>query len=56
MYKSFPGWREDIVGLRDYRKLPAAARRYLEFMESYLGVPVEWVSTGSDRAHTIHRR
>ena len=32
VYRQVPGWREDISGIRSYRDLPPAARRYIEVM------------------------
>ena len=33
--------------------LPPNARRYLERVESFIGAPIDMVSTGPDREHTI---
>jgi adenylosuccinate synthase len=35
--------------------LPAGARRYIDFIESRLGVPLAIVSVGPDREQTIVR-
>lgn len=53
IYAEFPGWKENIVGERSFRKLPPPARRYLKFMERHLRTPIKWISTGSDRAAVI---
>jgi len=55
VYKELPGWQEDIVGCNDMKKLPAAARSYIKFIEKECGVKVSLVSTGNDRKHTISR-
>jgi adenylosuccinate synthase len=36
-------------------ELPAAARRYIDFVEEFTGVPVEIVSVGPGREQTIVR-
>lgn len=41
------------MGVTDYDKLPANARRYLERIEEVTGVPIAMVSTSPDRDHTI---
>jgi adenylosuccinate synthase len=41
------------VGISEYGKLPAAARAYLERLQSVCGVPVDMISTGADREETI---
>ncbi len=54
-YRSFPGWKCDITGVTEWEELPREAREYLEFIESFLAVPVTMVSTGPKRHQTIER-
>jgi len=56
VYEEMPGWRDSTVGITGFDKLPAAARNYLKRMEAVCGVPIDIVSTGADREHTIVRR
>jgi adenylosuccinate synthase len=51
-----PGWRTDISGCRDYDELPENARRYIEYVEEAVGVPVGWISVGPERQQLIHRK
>ena len=44
--EELPGWSESTVGITEYDKLPAAARRYLERVAEVCGVPIDLVSTG----------
>lgn len=53
IYETLPGWQEDITGVRSLDELPAAARDYLDRIGELIGVPVEMVSVGPDRAQTI---
>ncbi|MCE7902146.1 MAG: adenylosuccinate synthase [Gammaproteobacteria bacterium PRO9] len=53
VYESVPGWTESTAGIRELDRLPAAARHYLERIESIVGVPVDMVSTGADRDENI---
>jgi adenylosuccinate synthase len=53
VYEEMPGWQESTVGVSDYRKLPGAARAYLERLQSICGVPIDMISTGADREETI---
>ena len=55
VYESYPGWQEDLRGCRRYAELPAAARTYVERVETLVGVPVELISIGPDRDETIAR-
>ncbi len=52
-YEELPGWHESTAGICDYAALPAAARRYLERVQELVGVPLDLISTGPDRDHTI---
>jgi DNA-directed RNA polymerase specialized sigma54-like protein len=53
VYERFEGWSESTAGITDWDRLPAAARRYLQRVEQLVGVPIDMVSTGPDRDHTI---
>jgi len=39
VYETLCGWSDSTVGVTQYDKLPAAARRYLERIEEVTGVP-----------------
>ncbi len=56
VYEDVPGWKESTVGVTADAGLPEAARRYLERIEALAGVPLDIISTGADREHTIVRR
>lgn len=55
VYEVLPGWKEEIRGITEYDKLPENCRRYIEFIEKELGVPVKMVSNGPGRSEIIHR-
>ena len=52
-YIEVPGWQESTVGIREYEDLPENARAYIRKIEEVVGVPVDIISTGPDRADTI---
>jgi adenylosuccinate synthase len=52
-FEVFPGWTESTFGLTAWDQLPANARAYLERLQSLIGAPIDMVSTGPDRDHTI---
>ena len=54
-YEVFPGWNTSTIGLTDYQALPAAARQYIQRIESLIEIPVDIISTGPDRVETIVR-
>ncbi|MEI7037687.1 adenylosuccinate synthase [Fulvimonas yonginensis] len=53
VYLEFPGWAESTAGIRDWNKLPAAARAYLRAVEELSGCRLAIVATGADREDTI---
>ncbi len=55
-YESLPGWTETTAGLTHWEQLPVNAKRYLERMQTLIGAPIDMVSTGPDRVHTIMLR
>jgi adenylosuccinate synthase len=54
VYESMPGWTA-TAGVRDFDRLPEAARRYVARLEEVSGVRAAIVSTGSERDDTIVR-
>ncbi|OOZ41088.1 adenylosuccinate synthase [Solemya pervernicosa gill symbiont] len=56
VYVEVPGWSETTVGVRNYDELPDNAKAYIKKIEELIGVPVDIISTGPDRADTIVMR
>lgn len=54
--EKFDGWKSSLKECRSYKKLPKAARRYVEFIEGYCGVPVGIISVGYERDETFIRK
>ncbi len=55
VYEELEGWSQDITGARRFEDFPAAARRYIRFIEEAVGVPVAWVSVGPERSQLVIR-
>ena len=55
VYEYLPGWKCDIRGIKEYDKLPKNCRKYIEFIEKELEVPVKLVSNGPGRDDIIYR-
>ncbi len=53
VYADLPGWTEDITAARTVDELPAAARRYLDTIQQYVGTPITLVSVGPERDQSI---
>lgn len=50
-----PGWKCSISGIREFDKLPEAAREYVLFIQREVGVPITYVSVGPERESIIIR-
>ena len=53
VYTRMKGWRSSTEGIKEFDKLPQAAREYLRFQERESGAKIGMVSTGPDRDQTI---
>ena len=55
VYKEFNGWEKTLDGDTYYQDLPWVTKKYIEFIEDYLGVPIKLVSIGPDRKETLDK-
>ena len=55
VYVDLPGWKQEIRGIRNYNELPENCRKYIEFIEKELEVPITLVSNGPGRDEIIRR-
>jgi adenylosuccinate synthase len=53
VYDSFEGWNTSLADATDFDLLPANAKKYLDFIENYLGVPISLISNAPDREKMI---
>jgi adenylosuccinate synthase len=56
VYEDLAGWKKSTVGIKRYEELPGNAKKYLERLQSLVGVPISIISTGPDREQTIVRQ
>ena len=52
----FDGWMTDISGVRRFEDLPAAAQRYIKYVEEQIACPITYVSVGPERESIILRK
>jgi adenylosuccinate synthase len=55
VYETIPGWESSTAGVRDFTRLPDAARRYVDRIAELVAAEVGIVSTGPDRDDTVLR-
>jgi adenylosuccinate synthase len=53
VYEEVEGWKEGTTGIREFKRLPENAKRYIRKIEDTLGVPVDIISTGQRRDELI---
>jgi len=55
IYKTFPGWKEDITNCKEFFKLPENAQKYIFALEELIQCKISFISTGADREQYIIR-
>ena len=53
VYEETKGWTESTIGIKDFEKLPDAAKAYVKKIENMLGVEAHIISTGQRRDELI---
>ena len=53
VFTKLPGWKTDIRGIKNYAALPENCRKYIEFVEKEIEVPITMVSNGPGRDDII---
>ncbi len=53
VYEEMPGWQSKTFGITQYDDLPEKAKAYLTRMSELLDTPIDIISTGPDRDHTM---
>ena len=55
IYKSFPGWKENISELSNFKDLPQNTKNYIHSIEEYCGIPAKYISVGVNRKQIIRQ-
>lgn len=55
IYEEFPGWQEDITGVRSFDDLPANAQAYVLAVEAMSGCRISAIGVGPDREAIVVR-
>jgi adenylosuccinate synthase len=54
VWKTMQGWNTDSTKMKTESELPNTMKSYIEYINTYLGVPVKFVSNGPGRDQIIH--
>ena len=53
LYKSFPGWNITTSAAKSLKELPETMKKYVDFINQYLGVRICYISNGPGREQII---
>jgi adenylosuccinate synthase len=53
VYEELAGWRQDLSGVTDLGDMPDAAREYVAFLSTMMGVPIRLVGVGPGREQFV---
>ncbi|OMJ26917.1 Adenylosuccinate synthetase [Smittium culicis] len=53
-YQTFKGWNSDISKCTSFEQLPEECKTYVNFIQEFVGVPIEWIGVGVGREDMIH--
>ncbi len=53
VYKAFPGWNTTTSAAKSFEELPETMKTYVDFINQYLGVSVNYISNGPGRDQII---
>ena len=53
IYKIFPGWKSSTSGIKNIKKLPENAKKYISAVEDFIGAKISSISTSPEREDTI---
>jgi adenylosuccinate synthase len=56
VYETWPGWSEDISGVKRLKDLPENTIKYLNRIEELVETPIDIISIGAERNQTIVKR
>ncbi|KAF9562747.1 AMPSase 1 [Agrocybe pediades] len=52
-YVTLPGWQTSIEKATSYDALPENCKKYIEFIEDFMKVPIKWIGVGPGRESMI---
>ncbi|HHY83079.1 MAG TPA: adenylosuccinate synthase [Clostridiales bacterium] len=53
VYETLPGWLSDTTRCKTFDELPENARKYVDFISNYIGVPIRYIGNGPGRENII---
>ncbi len=54
-YITMQGWQAETTSVRSYKDFPLNAKKYIDFIEEYIGVKITFISNGPDRNSIVKK-
>ena len=54
-YVVLAGWKTGISTVKSFEELPENCRKYVEFIERFLGVSIGWIGVGPGRERMVRK-
>jgi adenylosuccinate synthase len=55
VYVTLPGWKTPISSITSSDNLPDNCKKYVGFIENFLGTPIEWIGVGPGRESMLKK-
>jgi adenylosuccinate synthase len=55
VYVVLPGWKTPISSVKSFEELPENCRKYIGFIEGYLGASIGWIGVGPGRESMVRK-
>lgn len=55
IYVVLPGWKTRISSVKSFEELPDNCRKYVEFIERFLGISIGWIGVGPGRESMVRK-
>ena len=55
-YVTLPGWQTSIATTTTFDALPVNCQKYVQFIEDFLRVPIEWIGVGPGRESMVKKK
>lgn len=53
IYEIMPGWKENTLGIKNFKELPKKAIDYILYIQELMQIPINFISTGPNRDEVI---
>lgn len=55
VYVEMDGWKQELSEIKSYKKLPNQVKKYIKFIENFIGIKISKVSVGPERHQILNK-